>query len=897
MCNSGSRTTISWYPYGKFDPPHVSFELIFGCRLSSLALTASLYSQQLLSNLALLNTAIQSVSTRVLVQASLQRYNDLGNTTTDNWIRAQSDLATALSGGGSSQYLLQARLISKNATGNGRYGLINVTGSGIEPVQLPYNHADGTSVFLGDAELGYPSNLYPNFTYSTTVVNSTFNQSNAFYDEEPLYSNSTLLLGPWQINETFALLSITVPIVNNTSSTDILGWITIVMNAHLVFQVQAAQEGLGDTGSVLIVGPAMRTNRFPPDFLYSSSSQNSNRTALSKQEARFVISPFQNTTRVARHAASAFGRPQTLFSMQSFPAVLKAVTMNNNALNNAGSLLSSNNEENDHVSVGYALPKSDMVDWVIVVEQAYDEAVQPINHLRNVLIACVFGTTGGLLLFLFPVAHYSVRPIRRLRAATKQTVEPYGHSSDESSIRTSISDDPVLNDEENQAQLARKEGFLQHMAYWRRGRQKSNAERREQHRRHTFRIPGKVQDRKHFIRDELTDLTTTFNEMSEELMMQYERLEQKVLERTKELEQSKLAAEAANESKTLFIANISHELKTPLNGILGIAAVCMHEEDQSKIKRSLGIIYKSGDLLLHLLTDLLTFSKNQIGQQLSLDEKEFHLADISSQILSIFEKQAREGGINLSVRFEGPNDSPAEYGPPGTGRIKDMCLWGDQHRILQVIINLVSNSLKFTPRDGSIELKIRCTGETIAEKPPSIRKDSNSSRLSKISKISKISKGLPTGKSPRSRLRGVSSSDSSSGLPGTPNTLGDRRSKNLSPYLEINVKEPKVLPAVTVRDRSSSPPPLNAKILSFEFEVRDTGPGIPPSQQQKVFEPFVQGDLGLSKKYGGTGLGLSICLQLAHLMGGSIGLESEEGVGSVFTMKIPLRYELRVVHY
>ena len=272
MCNSGSRTTISWYPYGKFDPPHVSFELIFGCRLSSLALTASLYSQQLLSNLALLNTAIQSVSTRVLVQASLQRYNDLGNTTTDNWIRAQSDLATALSGGGSSQYLLQARLISKNATGNGRYGLINVTGSGIEPVQLPYNHADGTSVFLGDAELGYPSNLYPNFTYSTTVVNSTFNQSNAFYDEEPLYSNSTLLLGPWQINETFALLSITVPIVNNTSSTDILGWITIVMNAHLVFQVQAAQEGLGDTGSVLIVGPAMRTNRFPPDFLYSSSS-------------------------------------------------------------------------------------------------------------------------------------------------------------------------------------------------------------------------------------------------------------------------------------------------------------------------------------------------------------------------------------------------------------------------------------------------------------------------------------------------------------------------------------------------------------------------------------------------------------------------------------------------
>ena len=62
-----------------------------------------------------------------------------------------------------------------------------------------------------------------------------------------------------------------------------------------------------------------------------------------------------------------------------------------------------------------------------------------------------------------------------------------------------------------------------------------------------------MQDGKHFIKDELTDLTRTFNEMSEELMMQYERLEERVRERTQELELSKKAAEVANESKTLFI--------------------------------------------------------------------------------------------------------------------------------------------------------------------------------------------------------------------------------------------------------------------------------------------------------------------------------------------------------
>lgn len=105
---------------------------------------------------------------------------------------------------------------------------------------------------------------------------------------------------------------------------------------------------------------------------------------------------------------------------------------------------------------------------------------------------------------------------------------------------------------------------------------------------------------------------------------------------------------------------------------------------------------------------------------------------------------------------------------------------------------------------------------------------------------------------------------------------------------ESIAREPKIAPQVTTRERSLSPP-INARMLVFEFEVEDTGPGIPVSQQQKVFEPFVQGDLGLSKKYGGTGLGLSICSQLAKLMGGTISLASQEGVGSTFTMRIPLK--------
>lgn len=312
----------------------------------------------------------------------------------------------------------------------------------------------------------------------------------------------------------------------------------------------------------------------------------------------------------------------------------------------------------------------------------------------------------------------------------------------------------------------------------------------------------------------------------------------------------------------------------------------MQEEDQTRIKRSLGIIYKSGDLLLHLLTDLLTFSKNEIGQQLTLDEKEFRLADVSSQILSIFDNQARERGISLAATFHAPVDSleaassiPSQqsYGPFGIGNVKDMCLWGDQHRILQVIINLVSNALKFTPRGGSVEVMIKCLGSV--EEEPISRKGSAQSKLSRQ---------LSSSRYPRTRHGNVSDPSAISSIP-----VGEVavRTNSPGPSSEVNTKGiSKARSQFALRERSTSPPPLNARNLWFEFEVEDTGPGIPESQQRLVFEPFVQGDLGLSKKYAGTGLGLSICSQLARLMGGTIILKSQEGVGSTFTLRIPLRF-------
>ena len=869
---------------------------------SGLTLTASLYAEQLNSNLRLLESSVVALSTRIALQSALQRYNQ-GNNTNANWVRAASDLQSALSGGLSADMLLEAQVFSKNGTGiAGPFSLLNVTSPDIlNSIPLPNLSNDGTPVYLGDNGTGYPVDLYPNLTFTSTVINSTFNQSNAFWEGQPLFGNSTILLGPSLINETYGLLSLTVAVNNDTSYADTLGWISVVCSAQSIFALEESLQGLGNTGQILLVAPNTADQKLPSSVLEHGTPQ-VNRTAAENLEVHFALPPIQNSSRTTRHSIRAYGNmPNLPFLMKDYPAVLDAYTKKTGSPNNAGSLISTNNEQGTQVSTGYALPMSPMVNWALVVEQSHGEVIAPINHLRNVLVACVFGTVGAILLVLFPMAHWSVRPIRRLRDATKKTVEPYRYDSEDGdgSPRSSLSESPSndgLESGEEEAMTeamnaeARKEGFMGRIARWRDGGNKKKSQSRTRHPRQPFRIPGKVQDGKHFVHDELTDLTRTFNEMSEELMMQYERLEERVKERTRELEISKKAAEAANESKTAFIANISHELKTPLNGILGMCAVCMQEEDHTKIKRSLGIIYKSGDLLLHLLTDLLTFTKNQIGQELALDEREFRLADVCSQVVNIFEKQAKDGSINLRVSYQGPEDgletaggAPLHtgFGPYGTGRVRDMFLWGDQHRILQVIINLVSNSLKFTPPNGSVNVRIRCVGDA-PEKAES-RKGSMQSKQSKQSKESKGSK-RPSPRGSRRFGRVASESGSS----GTPSHRGREKAKYSDTALHINGNEPKAIPTMAVHERGSTPPPLNARVLLFDFEVEDTGPGIPENQQLRVFEPFVQGDIGLNKKYEGTGLGLSICSQLATLMKGTMSLESQVGVGSKFTMRIPL---------
>ncbi len=864
---------------------------------SGLSLTASLKAAQVSSEIEIVQTACSSITSRLLLQDAFGSYYR-GNQTQQNWEVATLDLRSALNTGpGGNSNLLQAKLYSRNETGHSD-DLLNVTGTNLPRIILPYKAPNGSEVILGDTELGYPPALYPNITYSDSNTDDPFDPGHTFVIARPFPDiridsrTNGLVLGPLVINETYALISYTLPIRQNNNESIILGYMTVVAEATSIINIMTSEEGLGETGSVLLIGPATGWNRFSRYNLPANSTHDA-ASNFSDVDVQFVLPPYSRPGQPNRHAQHSFssGQYNAPFKVTNYDAVFSAFSIRNPDTNNASSMLSTTNEEGIHVAVGYARPQTVLVNWTLLIEQDRAEAYVPINTLRNILLGCVFATVGLILILVLPIAHLSVKPIRKLKSATKKSIAPPGYDE-------AFFDDPYYEEDEGQfstgvANAANGEGEkglagqLRKLTGRKSRRQGAASEHDGEPHRRRFKIPGKViETRKHYIMDELTELTTTFNEMVDELTEQYTSLESKVAERTRELEQSKKAAEAANESKTLFIANISHELKTPLNGILGMCAVCMEEDNVVHIKQSLKVLYKSGDLLLHLLEDLLSFSKNQIGRQLSLEEKEFRLGDIRSQILTIFDKQVREGAIDFSVLFLGreTDDNQATdgndrgsmdmklpaVGPNGIGKVKDMCLWGDQHRILQVLINLVSNSLKFTPAGGRVSVRMRCVGEIEQ------RDDSRTSSFSRSS----------SNRLARPRLRVGSESNQS--------TNSNGKSSSLSQYkggtaLSINPMEPKYT-HVRIRERSPSPPPLNAKTFLFEFDVEDSGPGIPEDMQEKVFEPFVQGDLGLSKKFGGTGLGLSICQQLANLMGGNITLNSRVGVGTTFTMQIPLKY-------
>jgi len=233
-------------------------------------------------------------------------------------------------------------------------------------------------------------------------------------------------------------------------------------------------------------------------------------------------------------------------------------------------------------------------------------------------------------------------------------------------------------------------------------------------------------------------------------------------------------AEATAAAKADFLANMSHELRTPLNAIIGFSGVLKGSAGLTqRDSRHAGLIADASGALLVVVNDVLDFSKLESGA-FQLDPQPFDPLALARSVAALAEDQAAAKGLALEVVASETIDS----------------VNGDGPRLRQVLLNLISNALKFTTEGG---VKVH-----LAQAP---------------------------------------------GADG---------------------------------------------MTAMRIAVVDSGIGIPADKLGSVFERFNQADASTSRRYGGTGLGLAICKRIVGLMGGTIGVESREGRGSIFWLEVEL---------
>ena len=202
--------------------------------------------------------------------------------------------------------------------------------------------------------------------------------------------------------------------------------------------------------------------------------------------------------------------------------------------------------------------------------------------------------------------------------------------------------------------------------------------------------------------DEIGDLADAFNAMMGEiaqrdqaLQSQRDHLEEMVEQRTQALSIAKEAAEAANRAKSTFLANMSHELRTPMNGIMGMTSLALRGTADPKLRNQLAKIDLASRHLLAVINDILDISKIE-ADRMTLEHLDFRLRENVENLVSLVGQKAQEKGLGLHVDL-----------PPD---LADASLRGDPLRLGQILINLVSNAIKFTPA-GSITLRVRCVAE------------------------------------------------------------------------------------------------------------------------------------------------------------------------------------------
>jgi signal transduction histidine kinase/CheY-like chemotaxis protein/ligand-binding sensor domain-containing protein len=164
------------------------------------------------------------------------------------------------------------------------------------------------------------------------------------------------------------------------------------------------------------------------------------------------------------------------------------------------------------------------------------------------------------------------------------------------------------------------------------------------------------------------------------LNLELQKQKEEIIVKQKEAEKARREAEKANKAKSIFLATMSHEIRTPMNGVLGMAALLAETTQTAEQKEYTDTIRSSGEALLTVINDILDFSKIESGN-LELDNHGFDLRHCIEEVMDVFSARASQKGLDLVYQID--YQIPAQ-------------IVGDSHRIRQILLNLISNAMKFT---------------------------------------------------------------------------------------------------------------------------------------------------------------------------------------------------------